>query len=116
MGNKKTKLKPNSNGDRPRDRARSASARVGTGAFARPVERSSTRGNNSSNSDLRTYSIPDYRLEHPDFTVRQYIEKDRHDAEHVRYEVTGDLSAPVPPIRDSKYLDNRQAIEIYRYM
>src|SRR5271169_1166536 len=102
MGNKKTKRKHNSNGSRPRN------VGVGTGAFARPLERSSTMGNNSPLSDLRTYSIPDYRLEHPDFTVSQHVEKDRHGAEHVRYEVTGDLGAPVPPIRDSKYLDKLQ--------
>src|SRR5271170_5243053 len=67
-------------------------------------------------SDLRTYSIPDTRLEHPDLTVRQAIEKDKDGAEHVRYEVTGNLNAPVPPIRDSKYLDKKQCIEIYHYM
>src|ERR1700686_5664685 len=65
---------------------------------------------------LRTYSIPDTRLEHPDLSVRQSIEKDKDGAEHVRYEVTGNLNAPVPPIRDSKYLDKKQCIEIYRYM
>ena len=70
----------------------------------------------TANSELRTYSIPDYRLEHPDFTVHQAIEKDKDGAEHVRYEVEGDLDAPVPPIRDSKYLDKQQCIEIYRYM
>ncbi len=68
------------------------------------------------NSDLRTYSIPDTRLEHPDLSVRQSIEKDKDGAEHVRYEVTGNLNAPVPPIRDSKYLDKKHCIEIYRYM
>jgi len=65
---------------------------------------------------LRTYSIPDTRLEHPDLSVSQRIEKDKDGAEHVRYEVSGNLSAPVPPIRDSKYLDKKQCIEIYRYM
>ena len=65
---------------------------------------------------LRTYSIPDYRLEHPDLSVSQRVEKDKDGAEHVRYEVTGNLNAPVPPIRDSKYLDKKQCIEIYRYM
>ena len=34
----------------------------------------------------------------------------------VSYEVTGDLSAPVPPIRESKYLSKKQCIEIYRWM
>src|SRR5258706_7820260 len=66
--------------------------------------------------DLRTYSIPDTRLEHPDLSVRQSIEKDKDGVEHVRYEVTGNLNALVPPIRDSKYLDKKQCIEIYRYM
>jgi TPP-dependent pyruvate/acetoin dehydrogenase alpha subunit len=69
-----------------------------------------------TSSGLRTYSIPDLRLEHPDLTVRQSIEKGKDGAERVRYEVTGDLGAPVPPIRDSKYLTKQQAIEIYRFM
>src|ERR1700678_1482936 len=67
-------------------------------------------------SDVRTYSIPDHRLERPDLTVHQAIEKDKDGAEHARYEVAGDLNAPVPPIRDSKYLDKKQCVEIYRYM
>src|ERR1700686_251155 len=108
MGTKKTKSNHRSNGNRPRN------GRVGTDA--RPVERRSKAKNNADNRDLRTYSIPDYRLEHPDFTVRQQVEKDRQGQEHVRYEVEGDLDAPVPPIRDSKYLNKQQAIEIYRYM
>ena len=65
---------------------------------------------------LRTYPIPDARLELSDLSVSQRIEKDKDGAEHVRYEVTGNLNAPVPPIRDSKYLDKKQCIEIYRYM
>src|SRR5437870_1055015 len=59
----------------------------------------------------RTYSIPDYRLEKPSFTVRQTRKGDE-----CCYEVSGDLSAPVPPIRDSKYLSQEQCIEIYRWM
>src|ERR1039458_9773103 len=110
MGNNKKKSKHNSNG------SRAGSGRVGTAALGRSVERCSTKGNNKPASDLRTYSIPDYRLEHPDFTVRQHIEKDRQGHEHVRYEVEGNLDAPVPPIRDSKYLDRKQCIEIYRWM
>jgi hypothetical protein len=52
------------------------------------------------NSDLRTYTIRDYRLEKPSFTLRQVRVGDE-----VRYEVeSGDLSAPAPPIRESKYL------------
>ena len=63
------------------------------------------------NAQTRTYEIPDYRLERPSFTVRQ-VRKD----DQVRYEVTGDVSAPVPPIRESKYLTKPQHIEIYRWM
>jgi TPP-dependent pyruvate/acetoin dehydrogenase alpha subunit len=61
----------------------------------------------------RTYEIPDHRLEKPSFTVRQ-IRKGKDDEVH--YEISGDLSAPVPPIRDSKYLTKQQCIEIYRWM
>src|SRR5690348_2012312 len=59
----------------------------------------------------RTYDIPDYRLEKPSFTVRQ-----TRKGEECCYEVSGDLNAPVPPIRDSEYLNQRQCIEIYRWM
>jgi TPP-dependent pyruvate/acetoin dehydrogenase alpha subunit len=62
-------------------------------------------------SSQRTYTIPDYRLEKPSFTVRQVRKGDE-----VHYEVTGDLNAPVPAIRDSKYLDKKQSLEIYRWM
>jgi TPP-dependent pyruvate/acetoin dehydrogenase alpha subunit len=63
-------------------------------------------------SSLRTYSIPDYRLEKPDFILRQVRVGDQ-----VRYEVeSGDLSKPTPPIRESKYLTKQQLIEIYRWM
>ena len=59
----------------------------------------------------RTYSIPDYRLEKPDFEVRQVRRGDS-----VRYEISGSLDAPVPPIRESKYLDKKRTLEVYRYM
>jgi TPP-dependent pyruvate/acetoin dehydrogenase alpha subunit len=59
----------------------------------------------------RTYTILDYRLEKSEFTLRQVRVGDE-----VRYEVQGDLSAPVPPIRESKYLSKQQHIEIYRWM
>ena len=63
-------------------------------------------------ADSRTYTILDYRLEKPSFTLRQVRTGDE-----VRYEVeSDDLSAPVPPIRDSKYLSQQQTIEIYRWM
>jgi hypothetical protein len=62
-------------------------------------------------SSQRSYTILDYRLEKPRFDLRQVRVGDT-----VRYEVKGDMSAPAPPIRDSKYLDKKQCIEIYRFM
>jgi len=59
----------------------------------------------------RTYTIPDYRLEKPTFTVRQIRKGDT-----CCYQVDGDLGAPPPPIRDSKYLNKQHCIEIYRWM
>jgi TPP-dependent pyruvate/acetoin dehydrogenase alpha subunit len=59
----------------------------------------------------RTYTIADYRLEKPRFELRQV-----RDGDTVRYEVSGTLNAPVPPIRDSKYLTSQQSIAIYRWM
>ncbi len=71
-----------------------------------------TASNGETNADLRTYTIRDYRLEKPNFTLRQV----RH-GDEVHYEVeSGDLSAPAPPIRASKYLTREQCIEIYRWM
>ena len=60
---------------------------------------------NSTDPNQRTYTIPDFRLEKPDFDVRQVRKGGK-----VAYEVTGDMSAPVPPIRESKYLNKKQCI------
>jgi TPP-dependent pyruvate/acetoin dehydrogenase alpha subunit len=65
----------------------------------------------AKNSQERTYKILDYRLEKPSFELSQI-----RDGDTVRYEVSGNMSAPVPPIRDSKYLSKLQCIEIYRWM
>ncbi|HKS75070.1 MAG TPA: thiamine pyrophosphate-dependent dehydrogenase E1 component subunit alpha [Terriglobales bacterium] len=78
---------------------------------AKTPARTNANGHRPSASSERTYTIVDYRLEKPRFDVRQVRSGDE-----VRYEVEGDLSAPVPPIRESKYLDRKQAIEIYRWM
>src|SRR5947199_4790000 len=59
----------------------------------------------------RTFEIPDYRLEKPAFTVAQIRKGDE-----CCYQISGDLNAPAPPIRDSKYLNKQQCIEIYRWM
>ncbi len=62
-------------------------------------------------SMLRCYNIQDFRLEDLNVAIEQKVV----DGE-VRYEVEGDLSAPVPPIRESKYLSPQQCVEIYRWM
>jgi TPP-dependent pyruvate/acetoin dehydrogenase alpha subunit len=67
----------------------------------------------AASSSLRCYNIPDYRLEHPEFSIT--MERDVA-TEETRYAVAGDLSAAPPPIRDSKYLKPEQCIEIYRWM
>ena len=65
----------------------------------------------AANPQQRTYPIPDLRLEKPNFIIRQVGK-----GEDVHYQVSGELNTPVPPIRDSKYLNKQQTIEIYRYM
>ena len=63
-------------------------------------------------AEQRTYPILDYRLEKPNFALRQVRVGDE-----LRYQVeSGDLSASPPPIRDSKYLSRQQVVEIYRWM
>src|SRR3954447_20895141 len=74
--------------------------------------KASTDGDAASSS-LRCYNIPDYRLEHPEFSIG--MERDAT-TEESRYTVAGDLSALPPPIRESKYLSREQCIEIYRWM
>src|SRR6266480_1767302 len=79
-----------------------------------PRNSSNGRDRRLSESTLasqRTYTIADYRLEKPSFTLRQVCKDDA-----TCYEIEGDLSAPVPPIRESKYLDKKQCLEIYRWM
>jgi TPP-dependent pyruvate/acetoin dehydrogenase alpha subunit len=80
---------------------------------ARATEKASRNGHQSARTPAqqRTYTIPDYRLEKLSIELRQV-----RDGDTVRYEVSGDLSAPAPPIRDSKYLNKQQCIEIYRWM
>jgi TPP-dependent pyruvate/acetoin dehydrogenase alpha subunit len=70
-----------------------------------------SRPTTPASSSQRIYTILDYRLERPRIELRQV-----RDGDTVRYEVSGDLSAPVPPIRESKYLGKQQCVEIYRWM
>jgi TPP-dependent pyruvate/acetoin dehydrogenase alpha subunit len=62
-------------------------------------------------SGTRTYTIRDHRLECFDCQIETVPAIDQ-----VRYIVHGDLTAPAPPIVDSKYLKKEQLIEIYRWM
>ena len=79
---------------------------------ANPNHKTASRnGRPSMLTVTRSYSVPDYRLEKPDYIVRQVRKGDE-----VRYEVEGNLNAPVPPIRESKYLTRQQHIELYRWM
>src|SRR5215470_10190059 len=73
--------------------------------------RSSAKASAHSDGCSSASAILDYRLEKPSFTLRQV-----RDGKQVRYEIEGDLSAPVPPLRHSKYLSKEQLIEIYRWM
>ena len=57
------------------------------------------------NTNQRTYTITDHRLEKPNIAVRQVRKGGK-----VTYEVSGDLSAPVPPIRESKYLNKNNVL------
>jgi TPP-dependent pyruvate/acetoin dehydrogenase alpha subunit len=88
------------------------------GSHSKAGSRELKPGDEKSNADLRTYTIPDYRLEKPSFTLRQIVERKKDGGGNVvRYEVeSGDLSAPAPPIRESKYLRREQLIDIYRWM
>jgi pyruvate dehydrogenase E1 component alpha subunit/2-oxoisovalerate dehydrogenase E1 component alpha subunit len=60
---------------------------------------------------VRQYEIVDFRLEKPSFELTQVCVGDE-----VCYQIEGDLSAPVPPIRESRYLSKQQSIDIYRWM
>ncbi|MFY9845436.1 MAG: thiamine pyrophosphate-dependent dehydrogenase E1 component subunit alpha [Terriglobales bacterium] len=83
-----------------------------TAKILKPQSQEPTAKSQQPSADLRTYTIRDYRLEKPSFTLRQVRVGDE-----VRYEVeSGDLSRPAPPIRDSKNLTREQCIEIYRWM
>ncbi|HKW18668.1 MAG TPA: thiamine pyrophosphate-dependent dehydrogenase E1 component subunit alpha [Terriglobales bacterium] len=85
-------------------------------AARKPANNNSRNGAKRATLSLpqqRTYEIPDHRLENPSFTVRQ-VRNDNN--QECCYEISGDLSAPAPPIKDSKYLTKQQCIEIYRWM
>ena len=80
----------------------------------KPIERASSNHNRRpavQDGSQRTYTIIDYRLEKSSFAVRHSRKGDE-----ICYEIEGNFSAPVPPIRESKYLAKQQCLEIYRWM
>jgi TPP-dependent pyruvate/acetoin dehydrogenase alpha subunit len=75
------------------------------------AERRGSGQDEAASSMLRSYNLPDYRLEQPEFTLHMETTD-----EQVQYRVEGDLTAPAPPLRESKYLKREQYIELYRWM
>jgi len=57
------------------------------------------------------HGIPDYRTEVPNFTTTDEWTDGKY-----HYTVKGDFDAPVPAIRESKYLTKEKSIELYRWM
>ncbi len=91
--------------------ARADQRKTSPAAGTKPVVVTTRSTGKAASASLRTYSIPDFRLEHPNFRVYQSGE-----GSSVEYKVEGDLSAAPPPIRDSKYLTREQCVAIYRWM
>jgi TPP-dependent pyruvate/acetoin dehydrogenase alpha subunit len=60
---------------------------------------------------VNEYGIPDWRLEHPEFEVYEVSS-----GPEVHYEIKGRLNTAVPPIRESKYMNREQHLELYRWM
>ena len=89
---------------------------------SKPSSRTKTGSTNGRNSGpgkpagspavhVNEYGIPDWRLERPEFEVVEVTS-----GPEVHYEVRGDLDAPAPPVRESKYLNKQQCLELYRWM
>jgi len=92
------------------------SSAVGDGASRKALSisrpnRASRNGASSQPIATNPHGIPDWRLERPDFTT---VEVSKNG--NVHYEIRGNLRAPAPPIRDSKYLKPEQCVELYRWM
>ncbi len=78
---------------------------VNTKASASPAPSDGSRASKGSpnTNSVRTYDIPDYRLEKPEFRIFMSGE-----GSNCEYRIEGDLSAAAPPIRESKYLSREQ--------
>ena len=98
----KTKSQKNS-GSKSNAKAPNGGRNNGVSANGRPAKAPAVRVNE--------YGIPDWRLEQPEFEVREIT-----DGPEIHYEIKGKLNTPVPPIRESKYLTKEQHLELYRWM
>jgi TPP-dependent pyruvate/acetoin dehydrogenase alpha subunit len=95
-------------GNEQRSNAMSAKA----GGAAAAAKASANGGAQPVNPQRRTYQIPDWRLERPEFHVE--LTRDADGA--TRYTIQGKLDAPVPPLRQSRYLDQERSLALYRWM
>src|SRR5215468_4405035 len=60
---------------------------------------------------VNQFGISDWRLEQPEFEIVEITS-----GADVHYEIKGKLNTPVPPIRESKYLNKDQHLALYRWM
>src|ERR1700704_5193700 len=79
----------------------------------RPANGRSSNGKSAKAPAIHVnqYGIPDWRLEQPEFEVREIS-----DGPEIHYEIKGKLNTPVPPIRESKYMNKEQHLALYRWM
>ncbi len=106
-----TKSARKTNGNSDNGAGNQSAPRTGTGTAAVVAHSFPSDQRRSLPERTNAHGIPDWRLEKPEFHVVE-VAKDGD----VHYEVRGKLDAPVPPIRESKYLSPKQAVEIYRWM
>ncbi|HKD15918.1 MAG TPA: thiamine pyrophosphate-dependent dehydrogenase E1 component subunit alpha [Candidatus Angelobacter sp.] len=86
-------------------------SRKNTQSQKSPISPNGRPGNKASTARTNEYGIPDWRLENPDFEVVEVSQ-----GTEVHYEIRGKLNTPVPPIRESKHLNQQQCLELYRWM
>jgi len=76
-----------------------------------PVSSNGSPANRAPGARTNEYGIPDWRLENPGFEIVEVSQ-----GPEVHYEIRGKLDTPVPPIRESKQLNQQQCLELYRWM
>ena len=90
---------------------RASEASTPTKSSGNGARRNGNRNSGQLHVRVNPHGIPDYRLEVPNVrTVEEWVDGE------FRYKVEGDLSSEPPPLRESKYLNREQSVDIYRYM